>query len=67
MEKGDYNLTDINIGDEILFSRAGIDDFRMYWKVIGFHEEMINIEIDEMGYEDKLYIDAKDIEKVLKK
>ncbi|OXA87646.1 hypothetical protein [Flavobacterium hercynium] len=58
MAKGDYNFIDINTGDEILFSRTGIEDFQMYWKVIGFHEEMIHVEIDEMGNKDKLYIDT---------
>jgi len=39
----------------------------MYWNVFGFDEGMLYIEIDEMGYKDKLYIDVNDVEKHEKK
>lgn len=57
-----YTLEDVKIGDQLMFSRSGIDDFRMYWTVIDFHEKMIRVKIDEMGCWDELYIDAEDIE-----
>lgn len=61
-----FQLHDFNIGDQILFFRNGINDFRMYWNVIGFDEGMLYIEIDEMGFKDKLYIDVNDVEKHVK-
>ena len=67
MKKSEFQLHDFKIGDQVMFFRKGINDYRMYWTVIGFYEEMLYIEIDEMGYKDKLYIDVNDIEKHVKK
>jgi hypothetical protein len=49
-----------------MFFRKGINDFRMYWTVIGFYEEMLYIEIDEKDNKDKLYLEVNDIEKHVK-
>lgn len=65
MAKGDYKLGDVKIGNHIIFLRPGIEDFRMYWAVIGFHGNMIRVKIAEMGNYDELYIDASDIEILL--
>ena len=62
MQKPMYKLEDVKIGNHILFSRTGIDDFRMYWTVIGLYNGMIQVKIDEMGFKDELFIDVKDIE-----
>ena len=67
MKKSEFQLHDFKIGDRVMFFRKGINDFRMYWTVIGFYEEMLYIEIDENGYKDKLYIDVNDVEKHVKK
>jgi hypothetical protein len=63
MKTSKFELHDFKIGDQVLFCRNGINYFRMYWKVIGFDEGMLYIEIDEMGFKDKLYIDVNDVEK----
>ena len=57
-----YKIEDIKIGNQVLFKRTGIDDFRMYWTVIGFLKGMIQVKIKEMGHDDELYIDVADIE-----
>ena len=57
-----YKLEEIKVGNHLLFKRIGVDDFRMWWTVIGFSNEMIKIKIAEMGYEDEIYIELKDIE-----
>jgi len=67
MKTNEFQLHDFKIGDQVLFCRNGINDFRMYWNVFGFDEGMLYIEIDEMGYKDKLYIDVNDVEKHEKK
>ena len=64
MKQAPYALSDIKIGDHVLFIRNGIDDFRMYWTVIGFHKDLIRVKIKEMGCDDELYIDVADIERV---
>ncbi|RZF57882.1 hypothetical protein [Sphingobacterium corticibacterium] len=56
-----YNINDIKIGDELFFDRKGIDNHDLYWKVVGFHKEMIKIEIAAMGFQENLYIDVTDI------
>ena len=66
MKTSEFELQDFKIGDQVLFFRNGINDFRMYWNVIGFDEGMLYIEIDEMGFKDKLYIDVNDVEKHVK-
>ena len=66
MKKSEFQLQDFNIGDQVLFYRNVTNDFRMYWKVIGFDKGMLYIEIDEMGFKDKLYIDVNDVEKHVK-
>ena len=43
MKKSEFQLHDFKIGDQVMFFRKGINDFRMYWKVIGFEEEMNKI------------------------
>jgi hypothetical protein len=66
MKKSEFQLQDFKIGDQVLFLRNGINDFRKYWKVLGFYEGMLHIEIDENGFKDKLYIDVNDVEKHVK-
>lgn len=66
MKKSEFELQDFKIGDQVMFFRKGINDFRKYWKVIGFDEGLLYIEIDEMGFKDKLYIDVNDVEKHVK-
>lgn len=65
MGKRTYKIEDVKIGNHVIFSRAGINDFRMYWTVIGFYNEMIRVKIQEMGCDDELYIDVNDIEILL--
>lgn len=60
-----YTLADIKRGNQVLFTRKGIEDFRMYWTVIGFHNDMIEVKIDDMGNSDKLFIAVDDIEVLL--
>lgn len=67
INKNTYSLNDIEIGDKVIFYRQGIEDFRLYWEVIDFPNNMIEIEINEMGYKDKILIDLENVEKVLKK
>lgn len=62
MKSGLFKLENIELGNQILFQRQGIDDFRMWWTVVGFSGAMIRVKIDEMGYNDELFIDANDIE-----
>jgi hypothetical protein len=58
-----YNSSNINIGDKVYFEREGLDNYNLYWTVIGFLDDMIEVEIDEMGHNDKIYIDFTDITK----
>jgi hypothetical protein len=46
MKTSEFELHDFKIGDQVLFFRNGINDFRKYWNVIGFDEGMLYIEID---------------------
>ena len=57
-----YKLEDIEIGNLVMFKRIGIKDFRMYWTVVGFRNNMIRVKIDDMGDKDELYISITDIE-----
>ncbi|QCX38177.1 hypothetical protein FF125_06935 [Aureibaculum algae] len=59
---GKYKIDDIKIGNHVSFKRNGIDDFGMYWTVIGFLNGMVQVKIKEMGNDDELYIDVDDIE-----
>ncbi|MEQ3498299.1 hypothetical protein ABMY20_00915 [Tenacibaculum sp. SSH1-16] len=56
-----YNSSNIKIGDKVYFEREGINNYNLYWTVLGFLDNMIEIEIDEMEYNDKIYIDFSDI------
>lgn len=62
MKKRKYELEDIKVGNHVMFKRIGIDDFQMYWTVIGFRDNMIHVKIDDMGDKGELYIDITDIE-----
>lgn len=59
---GKYKIDDIEIGNQALFKRNGIDDFGMNQTVIGFLNGMVQVTIKEMGYVDELYIDVDDIQ-----
>lgn len=65
MAKGKFKFEDVKIGNHVIFSIPGVNDFRMYWTVIGFQEDAIKIKIAEMGNNDVRYIKASDIEILL--
>lgn len=65
MRNSKYKLEEIKIGNQIRFKRIGIDDFDMYWTVIGFNNKMIQVKINEMEFKDELYIDLDNIESLL--
>ena len=59
--KGKYNITNIKKGDLVFFERIGIDNFDLYWTVIDIVNGMIEVEIDEMGHKEKIFIDIADV------
>jgi hypothetical protein len=51
----------ITIGDGVYFKRKGINNFDLYWTVISINGNSLEIEIDEMGAKDCIYIDRNDV------
>jgi hypothetical protein len=57
-----YKIENINIGDGVYFKNEYLNNYDLYWTVKSkFNDTMIEIEIDEMGVKDKMFINIKDI------
>lgn len=54
-------MGDIKVGDEVFFNRKGIDNYNLYWEVIAFEKNMIEVKVNQMGDVDQLFIDFKDV------
>jgi len=60
-----YALEDIKRGNHVIFKRTGVNDFDLHWTVVGFHNKMIEVKIEEMGHSDQIFIDVDDIQSLL--
>jgi hypothetical protein len=57
----------ITVGDGVYFRRIGVNDFDLYWTVISINGNSLEIEINEMGEKDSIYIDINDVTAVEKR
>jgi hypothetical protein len=60
-EKNKFTIDQINIGESVYFENEHIENFDLYWKVIGKLENHLHLKINEMGANDTRFIDIKDI------
>ena len=62
MNKPQFDVGDIEVGDEILFDDAGIVEHNLFWKVVNkiSHSRLI-VEIREMGFAQKIVIETGDV------
>jgi hypothetical protein len=65
MEK--YKIGDINIGDEVYFKLDYQANYDLYWTVISIENQILYIEIDEMGQNDRISIHINDVYNHIKK
>jgi hypothetical protein len=65
MEK--YKIGDINIGDEVYFKLDYQANYDLYWTVISIENQILYIEIDEMGINDRISIHINDVYNHIKK
>jgi len=57
-----FEIEDIQVGDEILFDNAGAVEHNLFWKVVNkiSHSRLI-VEIREMGFAQKIMIETRDV------
>lgn len=58
----EFQMEDIQVGDEILFSNTGAVEHNLFWKVVNkiSHSRLI-VEIREMGFAQKIMIETRDV------
>lgn len=62
MNKKQYTIDDIQVGDEILFEDTHKVEHNLFWNVINkISNNQIIVEIREMGYAEKYIIAVKDV------
>lgn len=61
-DKIQFEMEDIQVGDEILFRNADVIEHNLFWKVVNkiSHGRFV-VEIREMGFAQKMVIEARDI------
>jgi plastocyanin len=67
MNNENFKMTDIQVGDEILFANAQKVEHNLFWKVIKkISSSRLVVEIKEMGYAEKYSIDISDVVNIQK-
>ena len=61
-----YKIEDINIGDSVYFENKYISNYDLYWNVISIKDGFLQLEVDEMGHKDMIFVEIKDIKIVIK-
>lgn len=62
MKRKIYTIEEVQIGDEILFEDAHKVEHNLFWKVVNkISNSRLVVEIKEMGYAEKFYIDIQDV------
>lgn len=57
-----YTVSDIKVGDGVYFNVPWQNNYDLYWTVISIYDEnTIEIEIDEMGRKDKIFLKIEDV------
>ena len=59
MKTKKYNINDININDQVMFKCLGVEDYDIYWTVVAKTDLYLEIEVKEMGQNDKIYLEPK--------
>ena len=62
MVKTQFEMADIQVGDEILFNNSVNIEHNLFWKVINkISNSRLMVEIREMGYSQKIMIEINDV------
>lgn len=61
------NIDELKIGDEVYFENGVIENHKLYWVVVDKKRNNLEIEIDEMGAKDRLWISIDDVKRVIKR
>jgi len=56
-----YTMNDINVGDGVYFKLNHQNNYDLYWTVKSKNISKLEIEINEMGANDNITIDIKDV------
>lgn len=57
-----YKMSDIKVGDGVYFNVSWQDNYDLYWTVISIYDEnTIQIEINEMGRNDRMFLKIEDV------
>lgn len=62
LDQTQFEMEDIQVGDEILFDNTGAVEHNLFWKVVNkiSHSRLV-VEIREMGFAQKIMIEARDV------
>lgn len=62
MPKGNYNIDEIHIGDEVLINDYHQTHHNLFWRVVNkIAKNRLIIEIKEMGFAEKYIVLIKDV------
>ena len=56
-----YKMKDINIGDGVYFKLDYQNNYDLFWTVKSKFDSTLEIEINEMGANDKIYLNIDDV------
>ncbi|KAF9658917.1 hypothetical protein ABHQ57_00475 [Tenacibaculum sp. ZH5_bin.1] len=62
-----YKMEDINVGDGVYFKLDFQTNYDLYWTVKSKYDSTLEIEVDEMGAKDKIFLNIKDVYAVEKR
>lgn len=54
-------MEDINIGDGVYFKLDHQSNYDLYWTVKSKFDSTLEIEVDEMGVKDNIFLDIKEV------
>ncbi|MBC3847205.1 hypothetical protein H8K90_12485 [Winogradskyella echinorum] len=57
----EYKMEDINIGDGVYFKLDFQTNYDLYWTVKSKFDSTLEIEVNEMGANDKIFLNIKDV------
>ena len=63
----DYKIDDIDVGDGVYFRLDHQTNYDLYWTVTSKFDSTLEIEINEMGANDKIFLNIKDVYRVQKR
>lgn len=62
MEKEKFTMSDIEVGDEIIFDNTQKIEHNLFWRVVNkISNSRLIVEIREMGFAEKYNIDISDV------